>query len=208
MAVLVIAIAARFSIDAWNSPHADASVAAELALVVDDVADRLDAGDGAATGRGGTYLVTWDDAFHIGSQGFGLVNELERRGFDVGVEDSKRVPATPHRVLDPAAVTARLQLVTGTHIARWRGVTGAVEIAFVDPRSAAAQREQRQLRAEVLDTLRQLGLRDLVVKVDDNLFGAAIDERVPEATQLKMGRMLELGAPMAIFVLAPGTVDP
>jgi len=60
----------------------------------------------------------------------------------------------------------------------------------------------------VIATLRQLGLDDLVHEVDDNLFGAAIDERVPVATQRQMGRMLELGGPLAIFVLPPDAVDP
>ena len=54
----------------------------------------------------------------------------------------------------------------------------------------------------------ELGLTELVVQVDDNLFGAAIDRRVPEATQQQMGRMLEIGGPLSIFELPPGTVDP
>ncbi len=208
LGALLVLVVARFSVDAWNSPHADASVAAELAAVVDDAAGGIAAGAGAATGRDGTYLVVWDDAFHIGSQGYGLLSELERRGFHVGVEDSKRVPATSHRVLDPAKVTARVQLVTGSHIERWRRVPGAVEIAYVDPRSAAAKATQRALRREVIATLRRHGLDALVPQLDDNLFGAAVDERVPDATRLKMGRMLELGAPLAIFVLPPDAVDP
>lgn len=205
---LALATVARFSVDAWDSPHADASVAAELARVVDTAATGLDRGMGAATGHRGRYLITWDDAFHIGSQGFGLLSELERRGFDVGVEYSKRVPATSHRVLDATQATARVHLVTGAHIERWRSVPGAVEIASVDPRDPAGRAEQARLRATVIATLRQLGLDDLVHEVDDNLFGAAIDERVPVATQRQMGRMLELGGPLAIFVLPPDAVDP
>jgi hypothetical protein len=208
LAAVALLAAGRFSIDAWHSPHADATVASELAAVVDDVVAGLDGHAGVATGRDGRYLVTWDDAFHIGSQGFGLLNELERRGFDVGVDYSKRVPATSHRVLAPAQVTARVHLVTGTHVARWRTVPGAVEIATLDPRDPAARAEQERLRATVIATLEDLGLVDLVHEVDDNLFGAAIDERVPEATQRQMGRMLELGAPLSVFVLPADTVDP
>lgn len=208
LAALGMAIVIRFSVDAWNSPHADASVAAELAGVVDDVAVGLDAGAGAATGHTGRYLVAWDDTFHIGSQGFGLLSELERRGFDVGVDYGKRVPATSHRVLDAHLATARIELATGTHVARWRDVTGAVEIAGFDPRDGAARAEQAGLRREVIATLRRLGLDELVHEVDDNLFGAAIDDRVPEATQQQMGRMLELGTPIAVFVLPPDAVDP
>ncbi|MEO7429373.1 MAG: hypothetical protein ABIY48_08310, partial [Acidimicrobiales bacterium] len=197
LAALGMAIVIRFSVDAWNSPHADASVAAELAAVVDDVAAGLDGGAGVATGHTGRYLIAWDDTFHIGSQGFGLLSELERRGFDVGVDYGKRVPATSHRVLDAHLATARIELATGTHVTRWRDATGAVEIAGFDPRDGAARAEQARLRREVIGTLRRLGLDELVHEVDDNLFGAAIDERVPEATQQQMGRMLELGTPIA-----------
>ena len=72
----------------------------------------------------------------------------------------------------------------------------------------AERAEQDELHASVIATLEELGLTDLVPKVDDNLFGAAIDRRVPEATQQAMGRMLEIGGPLAIFVTPPDTVDP
>lgn len=208
LAVVGLMTSARFAVAAADSRHSDAPVAAELALVVDDTSAALTAGAGSSTGHDGRYLITWDDAFHIGSQGFGLLSELERRGFDVGVEDGRRVPATAHRVLDPALATARVHLATGAHVARWRAVPGAVEVATADPRSAAGRAEQARLRDEVIATLQRLELDELVPAVDDNLFGAAIDERVPDATRQQMGRMLEIGAPLSVFVIPPGTPDP
>ena len=48
-----------------------------------------------STGQRGPYLVTWlPDAEAIGSAGFGLLNELDRRGFDVRAEEPFR-PAPP-----------------------------------------------------------------------------------------------------------------
>lgn len=208
LAVLAVAVAARFSVDAWDSPHADATAAAELAAVIDDAAAGIGGGAGAASGHDGRYLVTWSDAFHIGSQGYGLLSELERRGYDVGVELGRRVPVTTHRVIDPATATARVHLATGAYVERWRRVPGVVEVASIDPRTPATRDEQAQLRGEVIATLEQLGLDDLVPRVDDNLFGAAIDQRVPAATQRLMGRMLDIGAPLSIFVVPPDAVDP
>lgn len=208
LAAVGLLVTGRFAASAWTSPHADAPVAAELAAVVDQVAAGLDAREGVATGHAGRYLVTWSDAFHIGSQGYGLLNELERRSFDVGVGYGARVPATAHRVLDPAQATARIQLVTGVHVERWRRLSSAVELASIDPRRAPDRVEQARLRREVLASLQRLGLDDVASEVDDNLFGAAIDERVPDAMQRKMGRMLEIGAPMAIFVAPVDTPDP
>lgn len=201
-AVLAVGLLAvgRFTVDAWNSPHADANVARDLAAVVDEAADGLD--------RDGRYLITWSDALHIGSQGFGLLNELERRGFEVGIEAGRRVPATAHRVLAPGNATARVHLATGAFVERWRSVDGAVEIAFVDPRDADDRAEQDRLRDEVTATLLDLGLDELVPQLDDNLFGAAIDERVPDATQEQMGRMLELGGPLAVFLVPVDTGEP
>jgi len=200
LALLGLLITGRFTAAAWNSHHADEPVAAELAAVIDPTVAALEAGEGGATGRAGRYLVSWADAFHIGSQGYGLLNELERRGFHVGVDYSARVPATTHRVLDPSRATARIVLATGSNVERLRSVPGAVEIVHFDPRRAADRAEQARLRHEVIATLRRLGLHDLVAQVDDNLFGVAIDERVPRSTQEQMGRILDLGAPLSIFV--------
>jgi hypothetical protein len=203
-----LAVTARFSVDAWSSPHADAPVAAELAAAVDDASAGLDHGAGGAPGHAGRYLLTWSDAFHIGSQGYGLLSELERRGFDVYVEPGRRVPATAHRTIDPARATARIHLATGAYVDRWRTVPGAVEIARVDPRTAATRAEQASLRTAVIERLRALGLDDLVAQVDDNLFGAAIDERVPAETQRQMGRMLDIGAPLSVFVVPLDAAEP
>ena len=209
-ALVLVALLAvgRFTADAWDSPHADATVARDLAVVVDEAAAGLDAGEGLATGKDGRYLVTWSDAFHIGSQGYGLLSELERRGFDVGVGAGRRAPGTAHRVLEPPEATARIHLATGAFVARWRGVAQAVEVASVDPRTAAEREELDELRAEVTATLQALGLDELVPRLQDNLFGAAIDERVPDATQEQMGRMLEIGGPLAIFVVPVDTQEP
>ena len=47
---------------------------------------------GTATGRDGRYSVTWSDALYIGSQGYGIVLELERNGFTAGVPFFARAP--------------------------------------------------------------------------------------------------------------------
>lgn len=196
-----LVLVGRFAIDAWDSEHADASVARQLAAAVDDVEAGLEAGEGPAEGRDGRYLITWSDALHIGSQGFGLLSELERRGFEVGLEPSKRVPATAHRVLPPEQATARIHLATGAFVDRWRSVPGAVEVAYVDERTETERREQADLLERSIDEMEARGLDDLVPRLEDNLFGASIDPRLPEDLQVDLGRLLEIGAPMAIFIV-------
>ena len=208
LGAVLIAVVLRFSVDAWDSSHADASVAAQLARAVDDVAAGLERGAGLATGHEGRYLVTWSDPLHIGSQGYGLLSELERRGFEVGVETSKHVPATAHRVLPADEATARVHLVTGALVERWDAAPGAERVAYVDTRADAERAEQDALRAEVTTTLRALGLDELVAGLDTNLFGTAIDERIPERTQQQLGRILELGGPLAVYVVPVDTPEP
>ena len=52
----------------------------------------------------------------IGSQGYGLVNELERDGYDVGVPEPWHVPVTPQRVFDEGTYDAEIQFVSGDYI--------------------------------------------------------------------------------------------
>ena len=193
----------------WTAPsagHSDALISDELRAVVPGTVAALDRGVGGAKGHDGRYLVAWDDAAYIGSPGYGLLNELDRRGFDVGAIDGLRVIATPHRVVSEAEATARIELTSGIWVERWRALPGATEVAFVDPRTPAQQMRFAQLRSEVITLLRARGLDDLVGKVDDNLFGAAIDSRVYQDPdfQPRFGEMLQLGVPIGVFLAPPG----
>ena len=66
-----------------------------LDALVGPTAAALTAGTGAATGRDGRYAVVWRDTAFFGSQGYGLLNELDRRGFHVGAAPYFYTTATP-----------------------------------------------------------------------------------------------------------------
>jgi hypothetical protein len=162
-------------------------------------------GAASADGRDGHYLVTWSDAESIGSQGLGLVNELERNGFEVGVLANYRAPATQYRVIEPVDATAIVHLATGVNIEKGRAEPGYREVAFVDARTTGERAEYRRLRSRVIDELRRAGRSELVPLVDENVFAAAIDTRVPRHTRELVSRMLDLGLPAAVFVGPPGS---
>jgi hypothetical protein len=153
------------------------------------------------------YLVTWDDGFYIGSQGYGVVNDLERLGFHVGVPDTWRVPVTTHRVYSIGEADAEIKLAVGVFVDRWRRA-GVRELAFDDPRDAQQRAEYDRLHAEVAAALTDDGLDDLVPLLDGNLFGASLDPRIDDGEREGMERMLELGSPAAIFLVRPGTTLP
>jgi hypothetical protein len=203
---VVLVFCARVTWAAPSAEHSDELISDELRAVVPGTVAALDGGRGGATGHDGRYLVAWDDAAYIGSPGYGLLNELDRRGFDVGAIAGLRVIATPHRVVSEAEATARVELASGVWVDRWRALPGATEVAYVDPRTDAQQARFSQLRSEVIDRLHARGYDDLVGKVDDNLFGAAIDARVYDDPEFqgRFGEMLRLGVPIGVFIAAPG----
>ncbi len=205
-AVLVISTAA-FSWSALSVKPPENQLSRTLGAVVGPTADALDAGVGAADGRAGTYLVTWSDVAFFGSQGYGLVNELERRGFHVGVANAWRVPVTPQRVLRAADSTAEVHLATGKFIDEWRAKPGVTEVAFIEPRDAEQLARYNDLRDETIAELNRLSLVDLVDEVDSNLFGVQLDPRVPPALQATIDQMLLLGQPTAVFVAPAGTSE-
>ncbi|MDW3213102.1 MAG: hypothetical protein R8G01_03835 [Ilumatobacteraceae bacterium] len=176
-----------------------------LRAIVAPTVEAIDDGLGAAVGRDGTYLVTWQDAMYIGSQGYGLVNELERRGIDAGVRDPWRVPVTPHRVLPPGTIDAELHLVSGPYIDEWRERAGYVEVIAVDLRTDDEHDRFDELRERVGVRLEQLGRTDLVEVVDRNLFGASLDPDLPRDVVDDLSEMLLLGAPLAVFIAPAGT---
>jgi hypothetical protein len=207
MGVVGVGSLLALTVEAGGAAAPEQHLSDTLRSVVGPTVEGLDEGVGAATGRDGTYLVTWSDARNFGSQGYGLVSELERRGYDVGVLDPWRVPVTPQRVVPPGAATAELRLVTGRFVDETRALPGAVELAYVDPRTSSEVDEYDQLADEVRSELVAAGLDDLVPLLESNLFGLQIAPGVTPRTQSKVDRMLSLGGPTAVFVLPPAVTE-
>ena len=176
-----------------------------LDALVDPTVDALRSGEGAATGPDGVYAVIWDDAYFFGSQGYGLINELERRGFTARAYNTFRVPVTPQRIIDPSQATAEVALVTGVNVADWRTRPGVVEVAYYEPRNAAQLAEFALLREQAIDELQRAGLADVVALVDTNLMLARLDPRLPDGVEAQLARMLVLGEETAVFIAPPGS---
>jgi hypothetical protein len=173
--------------------------------VVPDTVAAIERGDGLLTGPEGRYLVFWQDAVFIGAQGYGLVNELDRRGYDVGVRELWRVPVTPQRVFPDGTYDAELHLVTGKFIDDWRSRSDHREIVTFDPRSSAEQTRFRDLRDQVEQRLRDIGRPELIPIVDCNLFGASLDPALPPDVVDDLSEMLLLGEAVSVFVAPPGS---
>jgi hypothetical protein len=160
-------------------------------------------GAGAAGGHEGRYIVSWDDATNGGSEGIGLVNELVRRGYDVGVEAQDGVKIGVHRVRSPQEATARIVLASGGWVDRWAAVPRVTRVAFDDPRSVAERAEFAEVRQAAIDALLAAGRDELVDLVDTDLFDLALNRGVGGDVSLLLGRMLDLGVPVAVFVVPP-----
>jgi hypothetical protein len=200
----LVAIALVFTArSTWVAPraaHSDATVVDEVAHVAPETAAALD--------RAGRHLLTWDDAAFFGSPGYGMLNELDRRGFDVGVVEGLGAIATTHRVVDEADATDRVQIATGRFVDVWRGVAGAREVAFYDPRSQDERARFDQLRGQVITLLNDQGLADAVPAVDSNLFAVSILPKAGRDIRGRVEEMLTLGVPMAVFITPPGLQRP
>lgn len=192
------------TVEAFGARAPEQYLSDTLGELVDPTADALTAGLGDAVGRDGRYLVTWNDARYFGSQGYGLVNELERRGFDVGVPNTWRVPVTKQRVIADADADAEVRLATGFYIDQVAALPGAELVVEYDPRDTGERAEYDTLERELTEGLTAAGLDDLVPLIESNLFGVQVDPRVPPELQSKVNRMLELGTPTAVFVVPVG----
>jgi len=191
--------------DAATVDPPEARLSRSLDAVVGPTAKALSAGIGAADGKGGTYAVVWADAYYFGSQGYGLINELERRGFTARAYSTYRVPVTPQRITDPAHATAEVVLVTGVNIADWQAREGVEQVADFEPRSAAELAEFTRLHDDAVARLTAAGMDDVAALVDTNLFGASLNPSLPVGVEPMLARMLVLGEETAVFIAPPGT---
>ena len=195
--VVVAGLSLRLMTQPRPLPLGQASVGQQLGRLMPDTARGLD-GRG---GREGRWLVTWSDVAHLGSQGYGLVNELERRGFDVGVIEYHRWNFLQHRYLPSSAADGRVHLATGEEVARWEAVPGAVRLALDDPRTADEQERFDELRAQLAGEFAAAGWDDLVEGLDLDLWSTGSDPRISGFQALLIGEMRELGVPAAVYVV-------
>jgi hypothetical protein len=173
-----------------------------LGAVVGPTATALDHLE--ARGQKGPYLVTWlPDAEAIGSAGYGLLNELDRRGFDVRAGNVFRPGATRYHVIDNRTPTLEVHLATGADIANWKRDPRFREVASFDPRSRAQTATFDALHDQVVRELRRVNQDKLATQVDDNLFMLGIVPGVPASTRKLVTRMLDLSMPMAVFIGPP-----
>ena len=192
---------ALFTYDATSADVPAPRLSHTLGVLVRPTAAALDRSSAPGGGRDGLYLVTLRDPVDIGAMGYGLVNELDRRGFDIGVLDIYGPGATRYRVIDPAEATGVVHLAIGPDdIDVWRAKPGTRQVAHTDPRTPKERAEYQGLRTQVIDELSAAGLTDLVPTVDDNLFGLSLNTRVPDSARQKLVRMTNLGLPAAVFI--------
>jgi hypothetical protein len=200
LGAMLVAFTLLFTVEAASVQMPTPFLAEELRAVVGPTVHALDHHVGPADGPRGRYLVTFTDPNSLGSQAFGLLNELERSGFHVGMTAGFRAEIAPHRVLDPGQATAVVHLAVGSDIATWRAKPDAVEVAYSDPRHARQRSEYDRLHAEVVAELTADGRLADARQVDANLVGLSLDQSVPARIRTQLGRMDDLGLPIAVFV--------
>lgn len=197
----VLSVSAAFALEVPEPQLSDG-----LRKVLPATIDAVDAGVGDAVGDAGRYVVFWQDAAYNGSQGYGLLNELDKRGYHVFVQPAWRVPATPQRVID-GPWDAEIHLVTGVYIDEWAQRPGYVEVARYDRRDDAERARFDELRDRVGRRLNEIGRPDLVEGVDRNLFGTSLAAGLPQDVIDDLSEMLLLSVPVAVFIAPPGSTE-
>ncbi|MGN6693553.1 MAG: hypothetical protein ACTHN0_05200, partial [Aquihabitans sp.] len=149
------------------------------------------------------YIVQWDDPAYLGGLGFGLILDLERRGFTVGGQPQFDAAIEPHRVMCSGDFDAVLTVVTGEHhIEAWRARDGVSEIASVDPRQdpEAWNRTADEL-VDVLNAQKEPGADTVTRDSLENSLNLLLlapgqsQEVVDLASELVLG-----GVPSAVFL--------
>jgi hypothetical protein len=193
-----------FGLAARDTEITDTRESEQLGEVVPPTLAALERPGVLGGGKDGRYLVDFTiDPIAIGSQGFGLVNELERAGYDVGLPELHWAGGTRHRVREPSESTGILHLAVGGAIAELEARPELEEVARADSRTPAEQAESERLAPELEAELRAAGLDDLAADVDRLLFAVALDPRLPPDAHARALRLMELGLPIAVFLGPP-----
>lgn len=167
--------------------------------VIDDVAHGLD--------RDQTYQIRFYDPYTLNATGFGLLLELERRGFHVKVDPEFAAAALPHRTAPMQDTDGVIWVVVGPALERALHDPALTPLARFNPRSPAQQSRAAILLGEVRDGLKAAGRDDLVSSLDSP--GASIlftEPPLPESTAKLVRELIGMGQPTGVFLMAVGDV--
>jgi len=200
LASVLVVWTTMFTVDASDAEPTQANYSGMVGEFTAAVTASIDEGSVAGGGADGRYLLTWTDGVNLGSTGFGLLAELERRGYDSGVIASHGPSATPHRVLPSGEATAEVHISLGPDIEVWRDRPEYEEVVYVDLRTDEQVEAYEQARVETIDRLRALGRDELVPMVDDAPFLLYFDDTLPQETRDVVQILADIGQPAAVFV--------
>ena len=150
-----------------------------------------------------TYQVRFYDPYTLNATGFGLVLELERRGFAVKVDPEFAAAALPHRTAPMSDVDRVLWIVVGPAIVRADADPALNRLAYFNPRSREQQARSQQLLSAIEVGLREAGRTDLVQSLASP--GASIlfaDPPLPEETAALVRELISMGQPTAVYSMS------
>lgn len=191
-----------FTISSTQVDPPEATLSDPLGVIVNRLDRSLDKGVAGVT-KSDRFVVTWNDAHYIGSQGYGLVNELERRGWSVGVPETWRIPVTRQRVVPIDSATREIRFASGVYLRELLASDdpGVKLLARYDPRSRAQRSTYVKDRAELLASLQRRGEVEIVDQVDSSLFTASLAPSLTQREKNLIAEMLHLGQPIGALIV-------
>ncbi len=152
--------------------------------------------------RDDRYVVTWQDAVHLGGNGYGMYLELERRDRDVLVAPSLAAGFGQHRAAGGERVDGQLVVASGAAIADWDAEPDARRIANVDVRTPTERADAQRIEEDLVDVLRRTGRTDLVATVRaGGALQVAVDAAIDPAARRLALHLDALGAPVAVYLM-------
>ena len=154
-----------------------------------------------------SYLLRMYDPYTLNATGFGSLLELERQGFDVGVDFFRAAAALPHRIRSEKSVDSILWVVVGPAIVRADLDPVLKKVAYVDPRTAQEVILAEQLLNDIREGLIAAGRSELVSSLDTP--GASLlfaEPALPHPVAEMVRQLIRWGQPVAMYVSTPGTI--
>jgi len=151
------------------------------------------------------YLLRMYDPYTLNATGFGSVLELERQGFDIGVESFQAAAALPHRVRFEDQVDQILWVVVGPAIKSADADPALTKLGESNPRSASEELLAQKLLSDIAQMLTDAGRGELVSTLETP--GASLifaEPPLPDNIATVVRQLISLGQPVAMYSVAPG----